>query len=142
MKNNSGFTIGNLTIYIIAMLIVIGLVASITSFFYTNISNIDDSSKNSAEITKFNMYFLEDVKKVNNSVMKISENKKAITFSSGNTYTFQDNSIYFNNIRICENVKNTQFSTSTVGEKTVISVLITIGDKLEYTTTKQYVLSE
>lgn len=139
MKGNRGVTIASLTVYVIAMLLVIATIATITSFFYTNVSNLDDRSQNISEITKFNMYFLEETKKSENEVMVVSD--KQITFSSGNTYTFQDSSIYLNSIRICENVKNVKFSVENNEDREIISVLITIGDNLEYTKTTQYVLN-
>ena len=142
MKNNSGVTVASLTVYIIAMVIVIGIIASITSFFYTNVNSLDDISKNAAEFTKFNMYFIEDIKTKGNSVMVISGDKTSITFSSGNTYTFQDKSIYMNKISICENIKNLKFEVNNVNEKDVVSVLVVVGDNFEYTTTKQYVLAK
>ncbi len=142
MKNNSGVSIASLTVYVIAMLLVIGIIASITSFFYTNVNNLDNASKNASEITKFNMHFIEEVKKSGNSIMAISQDKTKITFSSGNTYTFQDKSIYMNNIRLCENVKNLQFNLEKINEKDVVSVLVTIGDSFEYTTTKKYVIAK
>lgn len=61
MKSSRGITTTSLIIYIIVMMIVIGVIASITSFFYTNVLNIENSSAIS-EITKFNMYFLDEVK--------------------------------------------------------------------------------
>lgn len=142
MKSNSGVTITSLIIYIIAMLLVIGIVATITSFFYTNVSNLEDNSQNVSEITKFNMYFIEEIEKQDNQVIAINEAKNVITFSSGNTYTFQDNAIYFNQVRICEKVKNVQFTKETINQKEVITVLITVGTNMEYTKTTQYVMTE
>ena len=92
MKSNRGVTIASLTIYVIAMLAVVGIIATITSFFYTNVTNLEDSSANVSEITKFNMYFLQEVKKTNNEIIELKEN--SITFSTGNVVTFQNNSIY------------------------------------------------
>ncbi len=104
MKQDRGITTTSLIIYIIAMLIVIGIIATITSFFYTNIINVEDSSNNVSEITKFNMYFLQETKNQNNDIVKNTE--KSITFLTGNTFTFQDNSIYLNRSKICKNVKD------------------------------------
>lgn len=140
MKGNRGVTIASLTVYVIAMLLVIATIATITSFFYTNVSNLDTQSQNISEITKFNMYFLEETKKSGNEVMLASDNQ--ITFSSGNTYTFQDSSIYLNSVRICENVKNVKFSVENNEDREIVSILITIGDNLEYTKTIQYVLNK
>lgn len=138
MKNDRGITITSLIIYVIAMLIVIGIIANLTSFFYKNVLNLEDESTNISEISKFNMYFLEEVKNVNNSIVELSKN--SITFVTGNTFTFQNNSIYLNNIIICENVKNLDFSKEKINDKDVINVLITIGDNMEYTRTTKFVM--
>lgn len=140
MKSDRGVTTTSLIIYIIAMTIVVGIIATINSFFYSNVMNIEDESSNISELTKFNMYFLADIKKENNDIIKISEN--AITFSSGNTFTFQDNAIYLNSIRICENVKNLQFNVNKYTDKNIVNVLITIGDNMEYTKTTKYVMKK
>ncbi len=140
MKSNRGVTTTSLIIYVIAMTIVIGIIATINSFFYSNVMNLEDGSSNIAELTKFNMYFLEDTKKSNNDIVKLSNN--SITFSSGNTFTFQDNAIYLNNIRICEDVQNLQFSVNENSDKNIINVLVTIGDNMEYTKTTKYVMKK
>ena len=138
MKSDRGITITSLIIYVIAMLIVIGIIANITAFFYRNVLNLEDESTNICEISKFNMYFLEEVKNDNNSIVEL--NKNSVTFVTGNTFTFQDNSIYLNNIRICENIKNLDFSKEELNDKDVINVLITIGDNMEYTKTTKFVM--
>lgn len=140
MKNNHGVTITSLIVYVIAMLIVIGIIANLTSFFYTNVFNLEDESANISEISKFNMYFLEEVKNPNNSIAQINEN--SITFVTGNTFIFQDNSIYLNNIRICENIKNLNFTKEEINSKDVINVLITVGDNMEYTKATKFVMAK
>lgn len=139
MNSSKGVTTTNLIIYIIAMLIVIGIIASITSFFYTNVSNLEDNSNNISEITKFNMYFLQEVKSNNNDIISINE--KSITFLTGNTFTFQDKGIYMNSNKISENIKDLKFSVEEINSKKVITVLITIGENLEYTKTTKYVMN-
>ena len=44
MKNQKGITLTSLVIYIIGMVVVIGIVANLTTFFYKNINKIDDSN--------------------------------------------------------------------------------------------------
>ena len=61
MRKESGITLVSLTIYIIAFAVVIGIISVLTSFFYSNVVNLSDTGENSAEFTKFNMYFLEDI---------------------------------------------------------------------------------
>lgn len=139
MKKDSGLTITSIIIYIVAMLIVIGIIATITSFFYTNVNNANNNSNNISEITKFHMYFLEETTKQDNEINVITD--ILISFKSGNTFTFQDNSIYFNNSRICENVNNLKFNVEEVNQKKVITVLITVGENLEYTKTTKFVMN-
>lgn len=139
MNSSRGITTTTLIIYVIAMLIVIGIIATITSFFYTNVTNLVDNSNNISEIIKFNMYFLQEVKSSNNDIITISE--KSITFLTGNTFTFQDNGIYMNASKISENIKDLKFSLEEVNSKKVINVLITIGENLEYTKTTKYVMN-
>ncbi len=139
MNSSRGVTTTSLIIYVIAMLIVIGIIASITSFFYTNVTNLEDSSSNISVIEKFNMYFLQEVKNTNNDIVSVGE--RSITFLTGNTFTFQDNSIYLNSSKICENINKLAFSVEEVNSKKVITVLITIGDNLEYTKTTKFVMN-
>lgn len=139
MKSNAGLTTTSIIVYLIAMMIVIGIISTITSFFYTNIAGIDENSSNISEITKFQMYFLEETTKQNNAIYKIQEN--AISFISGNTFTFQDNHIYFNHIKICDHISSLKFATENVNDKTIISVFITIGENSEYSKTTKYVLN-
>lgn len=140
MKSDRGITTVNLIVYVIAMIIVIGIIATITSFFYTNAVSLEDSSNNISLITKFNMYFLGEVKNKNNIIVQNDE--KSITFSSGKTFIFQDNSIYMNSIKICENVKNAKFKVEEINNKKVINVLITIGENREYTKTTKYIMGK
>ena len=93
MNSSRGVTTTNLIIYVIAMLIVIGIIATITSFFYTNVTNLED------------------------------------------------NSIYMNSSKISENIKDLKFSLEEINSKKVITVLITIGENLEYTKTTKYVMN-
>lgn len=140
MKQNSGLTTTSIIIYVIAMMIVIGIIANITSFFYTNVNGVEENSNHISEITKFHMYFLEETTKKDNAIYQITDH--SISFISGNTFTFQDNSIYFNHVKICEEVANVQFAKEIKNNKTIINVLITMGMNNEYTKTTKYVLSQ
>lgn len=139
MKQNAGITTTSVIIYIIAMMIVIGMIGTITSFFYTNVNDLENSSDYISEITKFHMYFLEETTNEQNEIYEISNH--SILFTTGNAFTFQDNQIYFNHIKICEHVADLQFTTETLNNKTVVRVLIEIGENGEYIKTTDYVLA-
>lgn len=126
MKNNKGITMISLITYIIGLTIVIALVATLTSFFYENI-NIKDINSDTTQYTKFSSIFLEEINSKNNSVIDckdITDGVSYIIFSSGNQYTFDENSksIYKNKLKICENVEICNFSYTFVDSKYKIKV--------------------
>lgn len=104
MKKESGITLVSLVIYVIIMLIVIGIMSSIISNFYKNNDAVKGNVEEVTEFNKFNTYFLKEVKSKNNEVDSIAENH--ILFTSGNSFSISNNIIYYNNIEICNNVKN------------------------------------
>ncbi len=140
MKNENGVTLVALTIYIIAFAIVIGIISVLTSFFYSNVVNLSDTGENASEFSIFNMYFLEDIKEEGNKVARVDENGKYISFSNGNTYIFQDNHIYKNKVKICDNVTDFKVEKQKDGKETV-TVFIKIGDNMEFSKTTQYVMN-
>lgn len=140
MKNENGVTLVALTIYIIAFAIVIGIISVLTSFFYSNVVNLSDTGENASEFSIFNMYFLEDIKEEGNKVARVDENGKYISFSNGNTYIFQDNHIYKNKVKICDNVTDFKVEKQRDGKETV-TVFIKIGDNMEFSKTTQYVMN-
>ena len=120
------------------MVLVIALIAVITSFFYNNVINIDREAIELAELNKLNLYMIEETEKEGNSIETISSDGKKIVFKYGNTYTIQDNGIYQNSIRICKNVntKVTEFGKTKEKGKEILKVYYEtetgIGRSLEY----------
>ena len=133
--NNKGITLITLSMYVVGLLLVVITVATLTSFFYGNVVNLRDSVDSLGEFDKFNVAFLEEVKNDKLSIASIEETK--IAFSNGVIFHFQDEGIYKNYVKICEQVKDCKFSASSIGEKTVIKVYLEIGTDfaktLEYT---------
>lgn len=126
MKNNKGITMISLITYIMGLTIVLALVATLTSFFFKNISTKDVDS-DTTQYTKFSSIFLEEINNKNNSVIEcksLNNGVSYIIFSSGNQYTFNANSkcIYKNKIKICENVEICDFSYTFVDSKYKIKV--------------------
>lgn len=84
MKSEKGITLTSLVLYIMLVLIVLGILATITASFQSNLKEVNKEGTKNSEIDKFNIYFLKDVKKQGNKVASISENKDEITFSLEN----------------------------------------------------------
>ena len=122
MKTQKGITLTSLAIYITMVLIVIGVLAVISGTLQGNIKEIYTEGTNNAEIDKFNIYFLKEVKRQGNQINEISINE--ISFSLGNTYTYkEDKCIYLNdNIKIAEHIEKCEFDGDT--NNLVITVTI------------------
>lgn len=127
--NSKGITLTSVIIYVIGMVFVIAIISTLTSFFYKNV-NIEDINKETTQYTKFSSIFLNEINKENNYIIdckSIEENEGNISyiiFASGNQYTFmkENNSIYKNQIKICEDIQNCNFSYKFIDSEYVIKV--------------------
>ena len=123
MKSDKGVTLTSLAIYIVLMMIVIAILATVRTNFQSNLEEINQQGTQISEISKFNMYFLQEVKKQGNDIKTISDSE--ILFTMGNKYTFKNNGIYLNdNINIAANIQECIFSYNLVNGKKTISVKI------------------
>ncbi len=143
MKSQKGITLTSLVLYIMLVLIVLGILATITASFQSNLKEVNKEGTKNSEIDNFSMYFLKEIKKQGNEVSAISENE--ISFTTGNKFSFNDNAIYLSNnndasnIKIAESIENCTFTHSLENGKTVISVTIKARDAEERNI--EYVLS-
>lgn len=110
MKKEEGVTLNSLVIYIIVMFLTIGLMTSVSSMFYGNIKELDGNGMEILKTNNFNVYFLKEIKKANNGVDKIDTNGKYILFKSGNSFSFVNNDIYYNNLKIISGVSDISFA--------------------------------
>lgn len=136
--NNNGVTLLSLSIYIIAILIVIALMSSIRGFFQNNISLVKEQGRYAADFDKFNSYFVKDVKLnkdayvTTDSSASINENL-TITFEDGTQYVYNesDSSLYRNKIKLASNVSVFTASKKTIMinsvNKNILSIKILIG---------------
>lgn len=144
MKTQKGITLLSLIIYMIVLTIVIAMLATISELFFSNTKYITENSKYIAEFNKFNMYFIEDVKK-NKTIKSISDNE--IVLEDGTTYYYQaspDNSIYRNKVKICKNIALCKFTQTQETIKNTTKYIVHVhmaiqGSKL-FEATNEYVL--
>lgn len=129
MKNQKGITLVSLVIYILVMLIAIAVMSSITNNFYKNTDAIQANVEDVVKFNKFNNYFLKEVKTKNNEVDTISNNY--ILFTSGNSFSLSNNTIYYNNIEICNKVQSMEITfgkNGDVEDKTIVNVSISFNN--------------
>lgn len=138
----AGITLISLVVYIALATIVIGIMATVSSYFFSNMNLIKNQDQYAVEFNKFNMFFINDIKK--NKVAQIEETK--ITFPDGNTYTYKqaEKAVYRNDIRIAKEIEQIQFSQDTYQvnntTKTLINVHMSIGKNKNFDKTIEYVL--
>ena len=140
----------SLAIYIVLIFIVLAILATVTANFQSNIKNISDKGMEDVELNKFNMYFLQEVKRSANTCT-VDNGGSRITFSSGNIYEYseEDKAIYLKNteeastaIKIASNIFNCSFEETIENEKTIINVTIQAEDGDGEVKNKQYVLND
>ena len=144
MKTQKGVTLISLTIYVITMVIVVGILATVTTFFYKNVKDVNVDIDPITEFTTFNSYFSEEV---NNSNIKVIEcgttdnYQNYIVFSNGVQYTYvpENKGIYRNQVKICRNIDICIFSEKIENGKSIVTVNLTAGNQqreIEYTLKK------
>ena len=108
MKSQNGITLSSLIIYIIVMIMVIGVMARVSTMFYNNVNKLDNRTIEISKFNNFNTYFVKEIKLPNNGIDKIENNY--ILFKSGNSFLYRNQNIYYNDLMIVDNVKNLVFT--------------------------------
>ena len=138
MKSQKGITLISLTIYVIAMAIVVGTIAIISTFFYSNLTDIQDINT-IAEYTKFNEFFSDEVNHLNIKILECGttdNGQNYIVFDNGVQYTFipENQSVYRNQVKIARGVTNCTFTRNIKNGKDVVEVLFQAGNRTRETT--------
>lgn len=134
MKKEKGVTLISLTIYVITMAVVVAILATVSTFFYKNVRDVNIDIDPITQFTTFNSYFSDEINHPNLKVIKcgITEsNQSYIVFSNNVQYTYvpENEGIYRNTVKICKNIQNCEFSENIVNGKSVITVNFESGDK-------------
>ena len=134
--NQKGVTLVSLVLYVIALTIVIAIMTTISTYFYTNIGGVLHTPKYLAEFNKFNMFFVTDVKDYSSATVT----SDTIEFENGPTYKYQDGVIYRDDLIIAEYVMDCNFTmwpyTVNSFSKNIITVNLKIGENEEESLTQ------
>lgn len=142
MKTEKGITLISVTIYVIAMVMVIAIISSLTGYFYNNVNMSTENDDINLQYTKFNSFFSEEVNKQNNKILEVNNEEEDISyiiFSSKNQYTFikLNKAIYLNNVKIANNIEECKFTTEIKNGNDVVNVTIKAKN---FETTTSYTL--
>lgn len=128
MKSQKGVTLMSLTVYVIVMAIIVGILATITTFFYKNVNDVNAEIDPITEYTTFNSYFSDEVNHPNIKILKCGSNEdnsqNYIIFSNGVQYTFvpENKGIYRNTVKICRNIDKCTFEEKIENGKSIVTV--------------------
>jgi len=139
--SNKGITLVSLSIYIVAMLVIVAIISAITTFFYGNVVNMSDEAKLIAEFDKFNSYMIDETKIEGNLISELAEENKKIAFNSGNIYKIEAYGIYRNDTRIFEasmDLVNSYFYKTEENNKEIVGIKIVTNEN--YSNTVEYIL--
>ena len=135
-KSEKGITLTALVVYMVIMVIIIGIMTTISSGFFKNVYNVIDTPQYLSEMNKFIMFFGVDVKNYNNATVT----NDTIQFENGPTYKYKDGYIYRNDVAIAKRIMNCTFTGSQIEvsnvTKNIINVNVQIGKNAEDSVTK------
>ena len=148
MKSQRGVTLVSLTVYVIVMAIVVGILATITTFFYKNVNDTKAEIDPITEYTTFNSYFSDEINHPNIKIVKCGNTEDEqgnvqssyIVFNNGVQYTYvsANNGIYRNQVKICRNIEKCSFTEGIENGKSIITVNFKSGTTEKKT---EYILS-
>lgn len=111
MKSEKGISLVSLIIYLLATTATVAIVTRISAYFYKNMDVTTDDTLSNSEFIKFNSYFTKDVNLEYNYIKEVDEKGTYIIFEKSNhQYTFLDNAIYMDNVKICSNIDSCVFT--------------------------------
>lgn len=126
-KSQRGITLISLTIYVIVMVVVVAITSLINSYFFTNMNTATSMINPLTEYTKFDSFFTEEVNHQNIKILACENNY--IVFDNGVQYTFieENDGIYRDTVKVCENVEKCTFENVIANGKNTIIVNLKIG---------------
>lgn len=142
MRSKKGITMMSLVIYITSFLLVTGIVAGITAFFYGNAALMTGELYSSADYNKLNLYLVRESEQLGNRVKDIAreegvesndkKNTYYLVFSNGDRFTYDSENklLYYNSVCLCEDVQNFRVNDPDYSTgKEVISVMVGFTNK-------------
>ena len=129
--NQKGVTLVSIVLYVVALTIVVAIMTTVSTYFFTNIGGVLHTPKYLSEFNKFTMFFVTDTKDYSSA--NVTSN--TIVFEDGPTYKFQDGAIYRNDLKIAEYIMDCNFTMSPYiinsFSKNIINVNLKIGESEE-----------
>lgn len=143
MKSEKGITLTSLVIYVIGITIIFAVVANLTIYFNKNSRTIENTTNNSAQVTRLNQYLINDTKKENVKVVEVSSNAIILEINGENIkyiYDVYSKGIYRNKVKIANDVQSLKIEKEIIYDKTTLTVNITIGKQEQISKELEYII--
>ena len=121
-----GVTLVALTIYMLIFTIIIGILTTISTFFYNNIGEVIDNPKYVSEFNKFVMFFAVDIKNYNSAI--VTDN--ILIINDNIIYKYENNEIYRNDTLIAKNIMNCEFTIQPYNVNSITKNIINVDIKI------------
>ena len=131
MKDQKGITLISLIVYILLMTLIIALLSNITVSFYTSINNFDRESESAVAFSKFNMYFLNDIRRENSKLSETTSNTIVIVYGGEGSeevsikYSIKDKALYRNKVKICDGINDYKIVSDK--QENTVTITLTMG---------------
>ena len=129
MKSQKGITLISLTIYVIVMALVIGVIAILSTFFYSNMKDINQTVDPITEYTKFNSFFSDEVNHENIKILECGVYEEGTENQQNYTFVKKNKGIYRNQVKIAKEIEDCTFTRDVKNGKDVVEVKVTAGNK-------------
>ena len=131
MKSQNGVGLTSVIVYIIVMVFVLGIVSVFTNFFYKNVDEVGGDIDIMQEYTRFTSFFVKDIGEQDIEVLDCQRTgeENYIVLSSGVQYTFKNNGIYRDKVKVCEGIYDLYFENGqTESGKKIVKVYYTLSE--------------
>ena len=128
IKSQKGVTLVALTVYILFFTIIIGILTTISNYFYGGVGKAMNTPDYVAEFNKFVMFFAVDIKNYSSATVTNS----SIEFEGGPTYKYQDGKIYRNDVEIATDFLQCTFTTNTYTINSITKNIINVSFQIGY----------
>ena len=139
VKSEKGVTLLGLIVYVTTFICITGVIGIISNFFYSNTKVLDNSTTDAAQFTKLQLYLANEFETKKSTIIdstffdNIIDEFEVIQFSSENKLIYHKGYIFYNKIKICENVKELKAKVDSLNGKEIFKIYV-VFENMAYTT--------
>ena len=138
-KSEKGVTLLGLIIYVTTFICITGVIGVISNFFYSNTKILNDTTTDAAQFTKLQLFIANEFQTKKSTVTEstlfdgVEDLYETINFSSWNRLIYHQGYVFYNKIKICENVQELKTKIERVNGRDIFKIYIVFGN-MAYTT--------